>query len=179
MKRTGFKPYVMKPCQECGGERPHTPSGACVSCVQRAKATTPGRSLVRRARALGRTKPKVSATKQAAKDALPIAQAIVRRRAAGRCECCGTYAPMGQHHHRKPRQAGGSSAPGINAASNLLWLLPACHDRIENKREWAYQRGLLVLQSADPAKVAVQRYDGLVLLADDGTMRPSALAEEA
>lgn len=52
MKRTGFRPYVMKPCEPCGGERPHTPSGTCVSCYQRAKATTPGRSLLRQAQAL-------------------------------------------------------------------------------------------------------------------------------
>lgn len=160
----------MRHCYACDGDRPHTAKGACQGCKQRTKARSP---LQRKSAGLKRAK--VSATKQAAKDALPIAQAIVRRRAGGWCECCGGYAPHGQHHHRKPRGAGGSSSPAINTASNLLWLLPRCHDRIESNRAWALEQGFLVLQSADPAKVAVQRYDGLVLLADDGSMRPSLL----
>ena len=174
LKRTGFRAYEMRHCDVCNGDRPHTAKGSCVACKKR-EAATPGRQLYQRARALQRTKkPKVSATKQAAKDALPIAQGIVKRRAKGLCELCGNRAPYGSvwqhHHHRKPRQMGGSSAPAINTASNLLWVHPTCHDLIESFRERSYQLGLLVFQSADPAKVPVRLHGGWVLLADDGSM---------
>lgn len=175
MKRTGFKAYLMRHCDVCNGDRPHTPKGKCVPCDQRAKATTPGRRIYQQAKALQRAKkaagkPKVSPTKQAAKDALPIAQGIVRRRAKGLCEVCGNPARVSHCHHRKPRGAGGSSSPTINTASNLLHVHPECHDGIESFRTRSYQQGLLVFQSADPAKVPVLLHSGWHLLAADGSM---------
>src|SRR5690349_13149644 len=139
LKRSGFKPYAMKPCVPCGGERPHTAAGKCVSCDQRAKATTPGRRLYQRARALQRAKkaaakPRVSPTKQAAKAALPIAAGLVKRRAKGMCEWCGMPCPQGHVHHRRPRQAGGTGLVATNSASNLLWLHPECHEHIEDRK---------------------------------------------
>ena len=177
MKRTGFKAYVVKHCDVCNGDRPHTAKGACQGCKQREKAT-PGRQLYQRARALQRSKAagkrpsrQVSPTKQAAKTALPIAQGIVRRRANGLCEVCGVRVLRVAHcHHRKPRGAGGSSSPNINKASNLLHVHPECHDGIESYRTRSYQQGLLVFQSADPAKVPVLLHDGWCLLGDDGSM---------
>ena len=170
LRRTGFKAYVVKHCDVCNGDRPHTAKGACQGCKQREKAT-PGRQLYQRARALQRAKkPKVSPTKQAAKDALPIAQGIVRRRAKGLCEVCGNPAWESHCHHRKPRGTGGSSSPTINTASNLLHVHPGCHDGIESFRTRSYQQGLLVFQSADPAKVPVLLHSGWHLLGDDGSM---------
>ena len=175
LRRSGFKPYEMRHCEECKGARPHTRKGQCVACDQRAKATTPGRRVYLQARALqrakkARTTPKVSLTKQAAKDALPIAQAIVKRRAKGQCECCGEPAPHGHVHHRLARRMGGTARVAVNSASNLLYLLPDHHERVESNRTWAYQQGFLITQSADPAKVPVRLHSGWVLLADDGTM---------
>lgn len=163
----------MRHCPTCNGDRPHTAKGSCVACKKRETAT-PGRQLYQRARALQRTKPsskpKVSPTKQAAKAALPIAQGIVKRRAKGLCEMCGSRCLVGHVHHRRPRQAGGTALVATNSASNLLWLHPECHENAEAYRTRSYQSGLLVFQSADPAKVPVRLDVGWVLLADDGSM---------
>ena len=174
MKRSNFRPYVMRHCSTCNGDQPHTAKGSCVACKKRETAT-PGRQLYQRARALQRTKkaaskPMVSPTKQAAKAALPIAQGIVKRRAKGLCEICGNRALVSHCHHRKPRGAGGSSSPTINTASNLLHVHPECHEAVESFRSRSYQQGLLVFQSADPAKVPVLLHSGWHLLADDGSM---------
>ena len=174
MKRTGFKAYVVKHCDVCNGGRPHSPKGACQGCKQREKAT-PGRQLYQRARALQRakkasSKPKVSATKQAAKTALPIAKGVARRRAGGRCEVCGQACKVGHAHHRRPQQAGGTSSLEVQSAANLIWIHPECHEHIESFRTHSYQLGLLVFQSADPAKVPVRLHGGWCLLGDDGSM---------
>ena len=179
MRRTGFRSYEMKPCDVCQGDRPHTPSGQCVACDQRAKATTPGRRVYQQGRALLRAKraagkrskpPRVSPTKQAAKDALPIAKAVARRRAGGRCEACGQTCKIGHAHHRRPQQYGGTSSLEVQSAANLIWIHPECHEHIESFRTHSYQQGLLVFQSADPAKVPVRLHSGWVLLAGDGSM---------
>lgn len=174
LRRTGFRPYVVKHCATCNSDTAHTAKGSCTACKKRETAT-PGRQLYQRARALQRTKktagkPKVSPTKQAAKDALPIAQGIVRRRAKGLCEVCGNRCPAGQHHHRKPRQRGGTALVATNSASNLLWVHTECHEHLESFRTRSYQQGLLVFQSADPAKVPVLLHAGWFFLADDGSM---------
>lgn len=174
LRRTGFKPYVMRHCDVCKGDQPHTAKGSCVTCKKRETAT-PGRQLYNRARALQRAKkaagkPKVSPTKQAAKAALPIAKGIVKRRAKGLCEVCGATVITGHAHHRRPRQQGGTALVATNSASNLLWLHPECHEFVEAFRTRSYQRGLLVFQSADPAKVPVRLHGGWHLLGDDGSM---------
>lgn len=174
MKRTGFRAYEMRHCDVCNGDRPHNGKGACQGCKQRGKAT-PGRQLYQRARALQRSKkaagkPKVSPTKQAAKDALPIAKGVARRRAAGRCEVCGQTCKIGHAHHRRPQQQGGTSSLEVQSAANLIWIHPECHEHIESFRTHSYQLGLLVFQSADPAKVPVRLHGGWTLLADDGSM---------
>ena len=176
LKRTGFRAYEMRHCDVCNGDRPHSAKGACQGCKQREKAT-PGRQLYQRARALQRSKAagkrpsrQVSPTKQAAKTALPIAKAVARRRAAGRCEVCGQACKVGHAHHRRPQQAGGTSSLEVQSAANLIWIHPECHEHIESFRTHSYQLGLLVFQSADPAKVPVRLHSGWCLLGDDGSM---------
>ena len=183
MKRTGFRAYVMRHCDVCTGDRPHSPKGACQGCKQREKAT-PGRHLYQRARALQRSKkaaetaPKYarkytgskSPTKQAAESALSLAKARARKRAAGHCEVCGIACKIGHSHHRRPQQSGGTSSLEVQSAANLIWIHPECHEHIESFRTHSYQLGLLVFQSADPAKVAVRLHAGWFFLAADGSM---------
>lgn len=176
MKRVGFKAYVMRHCDVCNGDRPHTAKGSCVACKKRETAT-PGRQLYNRARALQRTKPagkrpsrQVSATRHAAGAALSLAKARARKRAGSLCEACGNPCKIGHGHHRRPQQAGGSSSLEVQSAANIIWIHPECHEHIESFRAISYQRGLLVFQSADPAKVPVLLHSGWHLLADDGSM---------
>ena len=173
MKRTGMRAYVMRHCDVCNGDRPHTAKGACQGCKQREKVT-PGRQLYQRARALQRTKasrkPVVSQTKQAASSALSLAKARARRRAGGLCEVCGQACKIGHGHHRRPQQQGGSSSLQVQSAANIIWIHPECHEHLESFRTHSYQLGRLVFQSADPAKVPVLLHSGWVLLADDGSM---------
>ena len=185
LRRTGFKAYIVKHCDVCNSDRPHSAKGACQGCKQREKAT-PGRQLYQRARALQRTKKAAaprsgvagrklgakwkSPTKEAASSALSLAKARARRRAGGLCEVCGQACKIGHGHHRRPQQAGGSSSLRVQSAANLIWIHPECHEHIESFRTHSYQLGLLVFQSADPAKVPVRLHGGWVLLADDGSM---------
>lgn len=190
MKRTNFRPYVTRRCEVCNGDRPHTAKGSCVACKKRETAT-PGRQLYQRARALQRTKPRdeggtqprttprdakskrrgrVSPTKQVASSALSLAKARARKRAGGLCEVCGQACKIGHGHHRRPQQQGGSSSLQVQSAANIIWIHPECHEHIESFRTHSYQLGLLVFQSADPAKVPVRLHGGWFFLADDGSM---------
>lgn len=175
MKRSQLRAYVMRHCDVCGRMTPHTPKGKCVTCDQRAKATTPGRRVYQQGKALLRAKkaagkPKVSPTKQAAGAALSLAKARARKRAGGLCEVCGFACKIGHGHHRRPQQAGGSSSLEVQSAANIIWIHPECHEHIESFRTHSYQLGRLVFQSADPAKVPVLLHGGWHLLADDGSM---------
>lgn len=174
MKRSQLRAYVMRHCDVCNETRAHTAKGSCVACKKRETAT-PGRQLYQRARALQRTKkaagkPKVSPTKQAASSALSMAKARARKRAGGLCEVCGQACKIGHGHHRRPQQQGGSSSLEVQSAANIIWIHPECHEHIESFRTRSYQQGLLVFQSADPAKVPVLLHSGWHLLADDGSM---------
>lgn len=173
----------MRHCDVCNGDRPHTAKGSCVACKKRETAT-PGRQLYQRARALQRTKPaprsvvagrklgakQPSLTKQTANSALSMAKARARKRAGGLCEACGQACKIGHGHHRRPQQAGGSSSLRVQSAANIIWIHPECHEHIESFRTRSYQQGLLVFQSADPAKVPVLLHGGWHLLAGDGSM---------
>lgn len=98
---------------------------------------------------------------------------LILRRAAGRCEICGGTMPMPQIHHRRPRGMGGSVDPACGTPANALAIHPQCHRRVEVNREDATERGWIVLQGADPARVPVRLWDGYWMLATDGSMRPS------
>lgn len=84
----------------------------------------------------------------------------VYERAGHSCERCGSAVGpqrgLDHHlHHRRPRAAGGSSAPDTNLPSNLVLLCPPCHAGIESRRAEAMRSGWLVSQGCDPAATAV------------------------
>lgn len=101
---------------------------------------------------------------------------LVQARFGGRCARCGGFGTSVQH--RKPRQAGGTRDPLINAASNLIWVCghgtTGCHGHMESYRSEAYESGWLVHSECDPAEQEVLLWDGRrVLLDDDGGFRPA------
>ncbi|KAB2806970.1 HNH endonuclease [Pimelobacter simplex] len=110
-------------------------------------------------------------------------RAIVLDRARGCCEMCGGRLHVAgrgwvaRHaiHHRQPRQMGGTSRPEINSPANLLLICDdgterTCHRWVESHRAEAYELGLLVRASADPASVPVllEGGDRYLLTADGG-----------
>jgi 5-methylcytosine-specific restriction enzyme A len=67
---------------------------------------------------------------------------------------------------------GGSKDPAVGSAANCLHLHPGCHKNIESYREKGRSLGFLVRQTEDPEEVPVKRWDGWVLLGQDGSMTP-------
>jgi len=75
-------------------------------------------------------------------------RATVLLRSGGDCERCGrsvanTPADL---HHRRPRGMGGTKAPDIHAAANLVLLCRDCHTWVETHRTEASEHGWLVLR---------------------------------
>jgi hypothetical protein len=97
---------------------------------------------------------------------------IITLRAGGCCERCGFAAPAYQHHHRRPRGMGGSSADDTNRASNALCVCIKCHAEIEANREQAFDYGWLVRQGHDPVDTPVLLSGSWVLLDDFGYTTP-------
>lgn len=93
----------------------------------------------------------------------------IKARAKDRCEICGSLALYHQIHHRRPRGMGGSKDPVVGTAANGLWVHPHCHEKIESQRKLAKTNGWLVSQSDDPSKIPLKKYNGWVMLHDDGT----------
>ena len=95
------------------------------------------------------------------------------QRAYFECENCGVE----KHtfgfsiHHRKPRGMGGTSKKEINNPSNLILLCGSgttgCHGWVESNREKAYELGLLVKQSQNPADVIFHDMSGNKWQIDD------------
>ena len=103
----------------------------------------------------------------------PDVRAIVEQRAGGYCERFGLPLRSGAHiHHRRPRGMGGSSSVDTNRASNLLWLHPSCHAKVESERGKALSSGFLVRQGEEPGDVPLFRWGWWVRLGDDGTVTP-------
>ena len=96
---------------------------------------------------------------------------LVTRRANGSCERCGMAAQAYQHHHRRPRGMGGSTAPDTNTASNSLFVCIPCHNEIEANREEALRYGWLVRQGQDPETVTVLRRGVWSRIYNDGTVK--------
>lgn len=94
-------------------------------------------------------------------------------RAAGKCELCGMPIQVPHLHHRRPRGMGGSKRPDTGGAANCLVIHPRCHIDVELNRQRSLDNGWLVSQWRDPSTVPVKRWDGLCLLADDGTVIPA------
>lgn len=103
----------------------------------------------------------------------------LRERCGLRCERCGvpfSDGNRGDPHHRRPRGAGGSKAPGTNSLPNLVAACRVCHDYIESHRAQALSEGWLVPQGKDPARVPLlsRLHGGWVTLGNDGSVTPAA-----
>lgn len=108
---------------------------------------------------------------------LSTTSAIVKGRAGGRCERCGTaHSQFWSVHHRKPRGMGGSRDPELTQPSNLLLLCGSgtqgCHGWVESNRAEAYAVGLLIRGRVSPILVPVKLRYGLVTLDDVGGWQP-------
>jgi 5-methylcytosine-specific restriction endonuclease McrA len=90
-------------------------------------------------------------------------------RTNGLCQKC--WRPGSQLHHRKPRGAGGTSDPTINALPNLVWLCLACHAHIEQHRLASYETGWLVRRNANPAEqYLIDNLGRMLMLLPDGSV---------
>lgn len=104
----------------------------------------------------------------------PATRKAVFVRAWFACERCGGDDGL-QIHHRRPRQAGGTSDPAARSAANALLLDDRCHRWIESHRTWAEAQGWLVRSGVDPASVPVLIFErGRVLLTPAATYGRSA-----
>jgi hypothetical protein len=97
-----------------------------------------------------RATPRLAASQRA----LAAAQAKVAERSGGNCEGCASH-PASQFHHRKARQAGGSSRDAaIHSPANLLHLCLWCHEMCESHPDrWTF--GWKVHRGHNPAEVSV------------------------
>lgn len=105
------------------------------------------------------------------------AYALVDERSGGRCE--GTIVTLGsavarcpeqatQHHHRRPRRAGGSTDPATETAANIIHVCQRHHDDAEQYRQVAYSIGWLLRATDNPEAVGVDLWCGRVFLTTDG-----------
>lgn len=99
--------------------------------------------------------------------------ALVKARAGGRCERCGTnYAYRWSIHHRKPRGMGGTKDPSIHSVSNLVYLCGSgtegCHGWVEANRQKAKDLGLLLYRADVSVEIPIALHYGIVLLDDEG-----------
>lgn len=84
----------------------------------------------------------------------------VRARSGGRCEMTACTREAVHIHHRRPRRMGGSTAPDVNGAANLLHVCRWHHEWIESHRAEAMRLGLLLSARANPLRVPAQlRHD--------------------
>lgn len=90
---------------------------------------------------------------------------LVRWRDRDRCRRCGAAGE--QIHHRRPRGAGGTKDPAINATGNLVLVCQECHLWIETHRTDAMAQGWLVSRyGPGPASIPIT-VRGLPLWLDD------------
>lgn len=74
-------------------------------------------------------------------------RALVMSRDWDECLRCGRTGA--QIHHRRPRMAGGTTDPLINAMPNLVLLCMDCHDWVEMNRHNAREAGYLLRNVGD------------------------------
>jgi len=99
-------------------------------------------------------------------------KAIIDERSQGSCEICGTSAPDGQYHHRRPRGMGGTKRSETGSPVNALYLCQECHAWIESLRAHALRNGWLVSQSEDPALTPVNYRGVISTLTNEGRVIP-------
>ena len=97
---------------------------------------------------------------------------IVRERAAGYCEKCGTPATLSMAiHHRKLRSRGGKDTP-----ANLLWVHHECHnlatDSIHSQPALAEDKGWMCPSWKEPHEhIYVTPEGAFALLDDEGNIK--------
>ena len=103
----------------------------------------------------------------------PDVHAMIDARAFGLCEVCGDGL-VTEHHHRRPRGAGGSRQADTNTTANALALCHACHRMIESNRTVALMMGWLIPQrsrlAVSPSMKRVMYRGEWCFLRDDGTV---------
>lgn len=99
----------------------------------------------------------------------PEVHAAIDERSGGWCEVCGANR-VEEHHHRRPRAAGGTRRADTNTAANGLGLCRSCHRLIESHRTIAVMLGWLVPQHADPESMPVLYRGVFSRLNTDGTL---------
>lgn len=101
-------------------------------------------------------------------------------RTGGTCEGCGRPHQPGVRelsiHHRRTRGMGGTSREDVHDLANLLHLCAGfsrrlagvlgCHGLVDQHPTWAQDRGLVVLQGADPAATPLVLPSGRRVLLD-------------
>lgn len=97
----------------------------------------------------------------------PEVRAQIDGRSLGLCEVCG-HGRVVEHHHRRPRGAGGSRRADTNTAANGLGCCRECHRMIESHRAVALLMGWLVPQNSSPAVHSVVYRGERVFLTDGG-----------
>lgn len=99
----------------------------------------------------------------------PEVRALVHRRSEGVCERCRRSMAT-DVHHRRARGSGGSTAPGINAPTNLVDLCRACHEWVEAHFTQAVDTGWKISLTYSPTiarTTVLTQLDGTELLLDD------------
>ena len=97
---------------------------------------------------------------------------LVKNRAAGYCEVCGSPALESMAlHHRKLKSRGGK-----DTVANLIYVHHSCHNlgsySIHLNPEIATKKGYMVSSWQDPEQAPMITPEGFkVLLSDDGTTR--------
>lgn len=108
-----------------------------------------------------------------------VAKAVAQARAMGRCEGCGSYAPL-DPHHRMTRGSGGvhgAAEPVSNDVRNLLMLCRVCHDRTLSDAQacivlgWVIERRSGIDPYDMPAKIHTVNGTGWWFLTADGGYR--------
>jgi 5-methylcytosine-specific restriction protein A len=98
---------------------------------------------------------------------------LVKARAKGRCEICGSGRTF-QVHHRRPRGMGGSNDEASDSPANCLYLCGDCHlEMVEVERAKALACGWLVHQGDGPAMVPVLYRGKSKYLHHDGGLSPA------
>jgi len=114
---------------------------------------------------------------------------VVTERDYGRCASCGLLI-VGERgrdwslHHRRPAGMGGDRSPMSHGPANLVLLhgsgVTGCHGHVESARSGAYDLGLLVHRSHNPALTPIEHaVHGYVLLTEDGGWKPAPKGEAA
>lgn len=89
---------------------------------------------------------------------------IIEQRSLGRCEVCGLNRSGMQIHHRRPRGMGGTVDGWVGDSPNGLMICQGCHRMVEDRRHWAYTKGLLVRHGWHSVDVPVMLASGWSLL---------------